>query len=263
MHSMNYVKKDQYGIQLEKVIKYLGINSHDRIKTRLREEYVLNTDYVIIREMKKLTKGVKDAHYMLAFKTFERLCMASKTKKGNEFRDYFVMLREFIDYYKDHIANKIMELTQTSKFIYILDVNKSKDIFKMGRTGNMRKRLQAYATGKEKHPDIEYILIVDDDKQVEKCAKLFAKANQYKGNKELYKIHIDKLRELVLDCAKIDHKMNTKSTNNSNINRYVVYDNSKIIQYLNLDDKVIGFAKISKRTKKNTHKTKSNITTKK
>jgi hypothetical protein len=143
-----------------------------------------------------------------------------------------------------------MELTQTSKFIYILDVNKSKDIFKMGRTGNMRKRLQAYATGKEKHPDIEYILIVDDDKQVEKCSKLFAKANQYKGNKELYKIHIDKLRELVLDCAKIDHKMNTKFTNNSNINRYVVYDNSKIIQYLNLDDKVIGFAKISKKTKK-------------
>ena len=44
-----------------------------------------------------------------------------------------------------------------------VDVNKSKDIFKIGRTGNIRKRLQAYATGKEKHPDIEFILIVEDD----------------------------------------------------------------------------------------------------
>ena len=64
------------------------------------------------------------------------------------------MLRKFIDYYKQHFSDKILELTKTHKYIYILLVNKNKKIFKLGRTGNIRKRLQAYATGKDTHPDI-------------------------------------------------------------------------------------------------------------
>lgn len=241
-------QNNQFGIPLDKVVKYLNISSQVRVETRLREDFELNTDYVIIREMKKLTKGVKDACYMLAFKTFEKLCMASRTKKGNEFRDYFVMLREFIEYYKEHISDKIMELTKTNAFIYIIGVNKAKDIFKLGRTINIRKRLQSYATGKDKHPDIDFILIVEDDKQVEKCSKMFAKTYRFKGNKELYKIHIDKLRELIIDCAKIDKKIHNKFTNNNDINKYIVYDTTKTIQYLNLEGDVIGMAKLSKKT---------------
>lgn len=167
---------DQFGIPLQKLIKYLGINSQERVETRLREDFELNTDYVIIRELQKLKKGVKAAKYMISFNTFKKLCMVSRTKKGEEYRDYYTMIDEFIDYYKEHINDKIMELTQTSKFMYILAVNKSKNIFKIGRTGDIRKRLQAYATGRDKHPDIELILIVKDDKQVEKCSKMFAKA---------------------------------------------------------------------------------------
>lgn len=56
---------------------------------------------------------------------------------------------------------------------------------------------------------------------------------------------LDNLRELMVDCAKIDHKAHTKFAKNTNINRYIVYDNSKTIQYLNLDNEVIGMAKIS------------------
>ena len=200
--------------------------------------------------MKKLTKGVKDAHYMLSFDGFEKLCLKSTTQKGIEYVDYHSMLRKFIDYYKEHFADKIMELTQTSKFMYILCVNKSKDIFKVGRTGNIRKRLQAYATGKEKHPDIEFILIVKDDKQVEKCSKMFAKAYQYKGNKELYKANLDKLAQLLVKCAETDKFVADGLDTKQGVNRYVVYDNAKTIEYLNLDGTVIGMAKLSGTMKK-------------
>lgn len=138
-----------------------------------------------------------------------------------------------------HIADKILELTQTSKFIYILTVNKQIDLLKLGRTGNMRKRLQAYSTGKEKHPDIKFIMIVEDDKRVEKCAKLFAKANQYKGNKELYKMHNDALRSIVTDCAKIDKSV-IERMKNPKLDTYIVYDDSRNIEYLNLSGEVIG-----------------------
>lgn len=248
-------ENETFGIPLSKVVKYLGITNQVRVETRLREDYILSTDYVIIRSHQKSMKGVKDAIYMLAFKTFEKICMVSKTVKGNEFRDYFIMLREFVDYYKDHITDKIMELTQTNKFMYILGVNKSKDIFKIGRTGNIRKRLQAYATGKEKHPDIEFILIVKDDKQVEKCSKMFAKTSQFKGNKELYKASLDKLKKLIFKCAETDKFVAEGLKDTSDINRYVVYDNAKTIEYLNLDGDVIGMAKISG-TVKNKHSPK-------
>jgi hypothetical protein len=184
---------------------------------------------------------------MLSFETFEKICLVSTTKKGVEFRDYFVMLRKFIDYYKQHITDKILELTKTNKYIYILTVNKKTDILKLGRTGNMRKRLQAYSTGKDTHPDIKYIMIVEDDKRVEQCAKLFAKAYQYKGNKELYKMHNDALKSIVFDCAKLDKSVIDRMKN-PNLDTYIVYDDSKDIEYLNLSGEVIG-AEFATKTK--------------
>ena len=256
---------NKFGIPIVNVIKYLGISSQRGFQENIRKEYILNTDYVIIRINQKSTKDVKDAQYMLSFETFEKICMNSSTKKGQLFRDYFVMLRKFIDYYKNHITDKLMQLTETNKFIYILMVNKTSNILKLGRTGNIRKRLQTYATGKENHPDVKFIMIVEDDKRVEKCAKLFAKAFQYKANKELYKMHNDNLKKIIFNCAEIDKDVieNIKSikSNNTNLDTYVVYDDSKTIEYLNLDGDVIGMEKTSKtsrtsKTSKTLNKTK-------
>jgi hypothetical protein len=244
-------KDEKFGIPLESVAKYLGIKSLIRLKTRIRDTYKLNSEYVIVRDIKKLTKGSMNAYYMLSLDGFEKLCLRSASKKGQEYIDYHNMLRSFIDYYKDNITDKLLELTKTSKFMYILAVNKDKDIFKIGRTGNIRKRLQAYATGRDKHPDIEFILIVKDDKQVEQCAKAFVKTKQYKGNKELYKANLDKLRHILVKCADIDDYVSDDINNrHSDVNKYIVYDNSKTVEYLNLDDEFIGMAKLPATLKK-------------
>jgi hypothetical protein len=194
-------------------------------------------------------KGVKDAHYMLSFEGFERLCMSSSTKIGKEFQDYFIMLRKFIDYYKEHISDKILDLTKTNKFMYILAVNKNTNIFKLGRTGDIRKRLQAYSTGREKHPDIKYILIVEDDKRVEQCSKAFVKAQQYKGNRELYKLECDVLKKVVLGCAEIDKSFAADLL--EKMDTYVVFDDTKKFEYLNLNGEVIGMETKTKRLKQN------------
>jgi predicted YcjX-like family ATPase len=88
-------------------------------------------------------------------------------------------------------------------------------------------------------------MIVEDDKRVENCAKAFTKAFQYKGNKELYKMHNDNLKEIIFDCAKTDKKVQKLIENNKNLDTYVVYDDSKKIEYLNLNDEVIGMEKTS------------------
>jgi phage anti-repressor protein len=243
-------ENETFGIPVEQIVKYLGITNQLIFEERIRKMLILNTDYVIIRKQQKSKKGVKNANYMISFDGFEKLCFRSTTQKAVEYVDYHTTLRKFIDYYKENFADSIMELTQTSKFMYILGVNKTKDIFKIGRTANIRKRLQAYATGKDKHPDIKFILIVKDDKQVEKCSKMFAKTNQYKGNKELYKANLDKLKKLIVKCAETDKFVAEGLDDSPGINRYIIYDNAKTIEYLNLDGDVIGMAKISKTVKK-------------
>ena len=78
-----------------------------------------------------------------------------------------------------------------NKYVYIILVNKNKNLFKPGRTDNIKNRLRNYATGKDTHPDIRFIMIVDDAKKVESCTKLFTKEHQYRGNSEIYKIDFD------------------------------------------------------------------------
>jgi phage anti-repressor protein len=238
-------ENNKFGIHIKIVLKYLDLTDLHKLEEKIRKLYILNSDYVIIRISQKSTKGIKDANYMLSFECFEKICMNSNTEKGKMFRDYFVMLRKFIDYYKNYIADKIMELTKTNKYIYILTVNKKNNILKLGRTGNIQHRLQSYATGKDTHPDVKFIMVVEDDKRVENCAKAFTKVFQYKGNKELYKMHNDNLKEIIFDCAKTDKKIQKLIENNNNLDTYVVYDDSKKIEYLNLNDEVIGMEKTS------------------
>jgi hypothetical protein len=76
--------------------------------------------------------------------------------------------------------------------------------------------LKAYATGKDKHPDIQFIMIVNDPKRVENCAKLFLKDSRYRGSQELYKTDINKIKKLVFECAMID-KMVAENIKNKSL----------------------------------------------
>jgi hypothetical protein len=50
----------------------------------------------------------------------------------------------------------------------------------------MRKRLYLYATGKDKHSDIKFIMLIEDAKRVEDYMKVFANKYKLRGNQELY-----------------------------------------------------------------------------
>ena len=173
--------------------------------------------------------------------------MASRSERGNQVRDYFILLRKFINYYRQHIANKIIDLTKTNKYIYILLVNKGKDLFKLGRTKNIKQRLRNYATGRDKHPDIQFIMIVDDPTQIENCMKIFTDKYKYRGNSEIYKIDFDLLKQIVFGCAELHSKFNHIK---KDLDTYVVFDDSKSIDYLDLNNEVIGYEKRTKEIKK-------------
>jgi phage anti-repressor protein len=256
--------RNKFGIEGSQITNYLGFKNPKKFHERVRDRYILNHDYIIKKYKLRNTNNTPRISYYFTFDCFEKICMMSKTQKGNAVRDYFIILRKFIAYYHEHFANTINELTTSGKYVYIILVNKNKNIFKFGRTENIRKRLYSYATGKEKHPDILFIMIVKDDKVVENCVKLFAKNNKYKDNKELYKIDFDTLKKITFDCAELNKNLNDYTDDEKNFDTYIVYDDNLDATYIDLQGNSIGWEKgyktikKSKKSKKNSVKTRKN-----
>jgi excinuclease UvrABC nuclease subunit len=118
----------------------------------------------------------------------------------------------------------------TNKCIYILLVNKNKNIFKVGKTTNIRNRLRTYATGIDTHPDIKFIMLIDDPKKVELCIKLFLKDYEYKKGHEIYKINLDLIKNIVFEYNALNNIRNyTNNDSKGTDDAYIIYnDNDKL-----------------------------------
>jgi len=104
-------------------------------------------------------------------------------------------------------------------------IDKNKDIFKLSRTGNIKKTLQKYISGKDKHPDIKFLTKIDDVKQLQKLAQVFTKKYEYKNNKDILKINIDILRLILPQCSHMKKSIDKK------YDTYVIFDDTLTINY--------------------------------
>lgn len=90
--------ENKFGIRLDEIIKYLRISDTKNFHARFRKKYVLNDDYVIIRTNKKSMKGIRTSIYFVSYDTFEKICMANRSKKGKEICNYFTCIRKYINF---------------------------------------------------------------------------------------------------------------------------------------------------------------------
>lgn len=156
-------ENDVFGINIDAVMDYLEVNGRTRFVQNFRKGYVENVDFIRKELVIEKTKSIKTVFYYLTLDTFEKVCMRSNAKKAVSVRDYFITLRKFIQYYKDNISEMIMTKANSKNCVYILSVNKKKDIFKLGITSDMRKRLKTYATGHDTHPlKIQSIFLISN-----------------------------------------------------------------------------------------------------
>ena len=200
---------------------------------RFIDKYKLNIDYIKNNNNinKKIEKGDILINYMINLDTFEKICMMSKSLKANKVRDYFIILRKFIHYYKNNISDMIVDniIKKKYDYIYILLVNKNKNIFKIGKTENIKKRLHVYQTGKEKHLDIQFIMIVKNKNFIETCIKTLMEKYQYKKNQEIYKINIELIKKFIFNCADLTMK-NDEILDDKKVDSYIIFDNDKEIK---------------------------------
>ena len=104
-------EKTKYGIDVDLVIKYFGYRDIKKFYERLRENYKINIDYITNRISNPGSKSAKRVQYLLSFDCFEKICMLSRTEKGDFVRNNYINMRKIMMDYQNY---KLEIITQNT-----------------------------------------------------------------------------------------------------------------------------------------------------
>ena len=114
----------KYGIDVELIIKYLGYKEVNKFYERLRKNYKIKYDFIIQRRKQKSQKGIKDVIYYVSLECFEKICLTTKMAKGDSFREYFIVLRKFINYYNTNFTNSAEQKICETDYMHMQQAKK-------------------------------------------------------------------------------------------------------------------------------------------
>lgn len=229
-------------VNADNVIKWLEIHKHNLKKT-LKKSYIKDVDYTITKTQKlKGRGGQKNEIIMMTIDCFKMICQSTQSKKGKEVRRYFIEVEKLLNKYKSYLIegleNKISLLQKSRKpkinpekgIIYIFRTpdTPENNLYKIGRTVNLKKRLQSHSSGLSEDINILFIQEVDDIVKIEKCAKEAMKKYQFRKYKEVYQVNIDIIKYVIENCDKF-HTILEKTIENGNPKNL---ENKKIFMYI-------------------------------
>jgi phage anti-repressor protein len=223
-----YDSKDKYNfsINIEVISKWFNMRK-DNIKKTLKESYIQKIDYKIISSEPTGEKGKPKEIILLTPKCFKLMAMQSKTKKAIQVREYYYELEQVLDQYKEYIIqglqDKINKLENNQKpkinsskgVIYIIETADGIGHYKIGKTKNLKKRLNSYNGDKKDDIIPLYIYETDNIDGVEECVKRYTKEYKYRKYKEVYKTDINMLKDLINECGEFREKVSLRIKNKS------------------------------------------------
>ena len=118
-----------------------------------------NINYKILKSVKSKS-GQNLQKIMLTSDTFKLLYMISRAKKAAQVKNYYLSIEKLVEKYKNHIISsmndkiKMLEKNQKPKvninkgLIYIIQTSNKIGLYKIGRTTNLKKRLNNYNADK-------------------------------------------------------------------------------------------------------------------
>ena len=260
-----------FDITDESVAKYLGIELIN-LRKRLNNYYskhnnfIENVDFI---KIKKRIKSVTYVDYFLNYQCFEKIAMSGDSEQSEAVRMYFVKIRELLVENQKTILQAIGNKTRLNKFngfesIYFFVIDKrSPDIFKIGRSSYIVKRLENYNVGRINEVDLKYYALVKNSVLIEKCMKHNLINNQYIKNKEIYKVEPTTLKKIIDECyCKYVNNTENKKLYDEIGNLLGLYsfikDKPKLEPYVIIDNDIL-----SKKLSKNKQKTNKKLLTKK
>lgn len=215
MHYNENTADTDFIVDFDNTVKWLQVRK-DSIKRTLIESYRKNIDYKISKD--KLTSvGRPSEKIWLTPDCFKRICMLTKSVKGEDVRSYYIQVEQHLDKYKENIISdlrtrvkilesniKPLEIPKETGVIYVLKTDNNielKDIYKIGSSKDFKSRLLTHQSSHVDNIKIEYIYKTTDVKGVERCLKTVLRERQYRKRKEFYQINIEDLKQIISNCG--------------------------------------------------------------
>lgn len=217
------IAKEQYNeneiiIDFDIVAEWLETQK-GHLKNVLIKNFEKNYDYIEKRTTKQHSHGgAKFIEILITPNCFKELCMVSQTAKAKEVRKYFIEMEKLIRRYHETIQEKmhkeigLLKVNQKPKsnikggVLYILRaLNTDVTLYKIGKSGDIGKRLKTYNSGNANDVEPEFIIPVKDIESAESCVKASIKKFQYRKYKEVYEMDIQVLKELLEKCTEISN----------------------------------------------------------
>ena len=221
-------KQDEFVINVESLVKWLDVEKFT-LNSTLKKSYKMGTDYTIERIARdpSIKSGSNNfIKVMLTPDCMKRVCMRSRSKKAETVRTYFIEIESFIIKYNSQIVDGIVrDIKKTEAFhkkhplkegpgyIYIIRAAAAhSNLYKLGHTQDLSKRLATYNTGHANDVELLYAYHVQRRKEVESCVKVMMKDKQYKKRKEIYHVDLDIIKKVIDGCSSLsDAKLHHKS----------------------------------------------------
>lgn len=243
-----YKPGDKYNfcIDLQVVANWLETKKGN-VKKTLIASYIENKDYIIEYKNRNNQHGGHNQEIILITpKCFKKIAMSSKTKRADQVRELYYELEELVDRYKryviDGLADKVTKLQNNQKpkinpekgVIYVMNASddtkfvdfirgydeKRNKYFKVGKAKKLADRMYAYNHDKIDDVIPEFIYETDDIEIVEKCIKAVGKKLQYRAHKEIYKIDLASLKDIITTCGSLNNKVN------------IIYENDNPVKHI-------------------------------
>lgn len=220
-------EEDEFCIDLEDAQKWIGIPRKDHAKKFLILNFEEDFDYKI--SLPKNGERGGSSHrekIMLTVSCFKDFGMQAKTIQGKSIRKYFIIMekiaKKFIEYQideknklieeKDKENDKLVRKLEKLRYkptgtIYIrpTDHNRASfqgiDLYKLGKTVNMKTRESTYNTGSVNTLSNLYEKTCVDPVLVEHILKKLLRGHQHVAQREIYEIDLILLKKLIINVA--------------------------------------------------------------
>ena len=218
----NDTLQTDFVVLLDHVAKWLNSRKDTLVET-LQRSYKQQIDYIVTTKgVKKTTpKSNNQKRYLLTPYCFKRLVMLSKSKNAELVRSYFIEVEGLYIKYRKYIMNGMEQEIRTLRnnqkpkkfqdkkggFIYIIKVGDRPDVYKVGRTEDISKRMKTYQTGLADDVDVLFMYETDDLVKTEKCVQTWLSDHQYRQNREVYEVDVSVLKDVIVGCQKVGAKL--------------------------------------------------------
>ena len=187
-------------IDSEILRKWLKINIKQDFITTIKKNYKINVDYKLEKVKKSEGSGGHNREVItLTPEATKKICLMTKSKVGNDVRQYFIDLELAFYKFKNHIIEslnnkiKLLENNQKPKInsskgiIYVFRALNTENatLYKIGRTISSKKRFNSHNSPMANDLEVLFqyetsINETDNIDQVELCIKAYMKKAQYR-----------------------------------------------------------------------------------